>query len=469
MEASRQSDQVPPRGLVLRTIIASLAIAAAVVALVSLPAQYRAPVLVFAAIALWSTALLPEHVVALAFFLAALLAGVAPPEVVFSGFHSQALWLIFAGLIVGVAVSRSGLADRLAGTLVTRSGASYAGAISTVVMAGLALTFILPSSMGRTVMLLPIAIAFAERLGYAAGSRGRNGIALAAVLGAYLPSAGVLPANFPNVVLAASAAQLYGIQINYASYLLLNFPVMGLLKAILIIALVTLFHRQAPRDGAFAAPAARRPWTPAERSVTVVLAISLAMWMTDFWHGIAPAWVALAAAVVCILPAIRLVPAKSFNQDISYVAIFHAAGIIGLGSVVAYSGVGDDIGRRLVAIAPFIEGEAMWNFWLLCLIATVTCLLTTTPGVPAVLTPLAEVLAAASGLPLEAVLMSQTVGFATLLFPYQGAPLVFALHYAGVGTGTAIRLLLALAAVTLVALIPLTYLWWRLLGYVGGN
>jgi hypothetical protein len=315
-------------------------------------------------------------------------------------------------------------------------------------------------------MLMPIAIAFADRLGYEAGSRGRNGIALAAVLGAYLPSAGVLPANFPNVVLAASAEQLYGIQVSYAKYLFLNFPVMGLLKAVFIVLLVSLFHSEAPRAGAVAAATSRKPWLPAERAVAVILGLSLLLWMTDFWHGIAPAWVALAAAVVCILPAIRLVPAASFNRDISYVAVFHAAGIIGLGSVVAYSGFGDDLGRWLVAIAPFADGQPMWNFWLLGLIATATCLVTTTPGVPAVLTPLAEVLARASGLPLEAVLMSQTVGFATLLFPYQGAPLVFALHYAGVGVGPAIRLLLALAAASLLILIPLTYVWWQLLGYL---
>ncbi len=85
---------------------------------------------------------------------------------------------------------------------------------------------------------------------------------------------------------------------------------------------------------------------------------------------------------------------------------------------------------------------------------------------PAVLTPLAGNLAEASGLPLQAVLLSQAIGFSNPIFPYEGAPLVFALHFAGLRAGPAIGLLAALAVFTLVVLAPLTYAWWALLGYV---
>jgi hypothetical protein len=181
---------------------------------------------------------------------------------------------------------------------------------------------------------------------------------------------------------------------------------------------------------------------------------------------VSPAWVALAAAVICMLPFVGLFPAEAFNRDLSFVAVFHAAGVIGLGAVVAYSGFGDVLGGAMAALAPFSAEHPLANFWLLGLLSTATCLVTTTTGVPAVLTPLSAALAEASGLPLKAVLLSQVIGFSSPIFPYEGAPLVFALHYAGLPARAAIGLLLALALFTLVVLTPLTYAWWALLGYV---
>ena len=451
-------------GVARRAGAACLVLALAVLALGALEPLPRAAALVLAAIALWSTGVLAEHLTALLFFLLALVAGVAPPDVVLSGFHSPALWLVFAGLIVGVAVARAGLAERLAAMLASRAGARYAGVVGIVVLIGVVLTFAMPSSMGRVVMLMPIALALADRLGYPPGSRGRTGIALAAVLGAYLPSAGVLPSNLPNLVLAASAEQLHGVRLSYAEYLLLAFPTFGISKAAGIVALVSWIYADAPRRPA--APLPLAAWSAQERAVGLVLGVAFALWITDFVHGVSPAWVALGAAAVCMLPFVGLFPAAAFNRDLSFVAVFHAAGVIGLGAVVAHSGLGDALGRWLAAAMPFSPGSPLANFWLLGAISVATCLVTTTTGVPAVLTPLAGALAEASGLPLEPVLLSQIIGFSSPVFPYEGAPLVFALHYAGLPARAAIGLLLALAVLTLVVLTPLTYAWWALLGYI---
>ena len=68
-----------------------------------------------------------------------------------------------------------------------------------------------------------------------------------------------LPANAPNLVLAGAAETLYGTNFIYGEWLLVQFPVLGLLKAIAIIILVCwLFPRKPARPK-------RRP--PASRSV----------------------------------------------------------------------------------------------------------------------------------------------------------------------------------------------------------
>ena len=65
-------------------------------------------------ITLWATNALPEYLTALLFFTAAMVLGVAPPEIVFGGFMAQAFWLVLGGFVIGVAMRQVGLADRLA-------------------------------------------------------------------------------------------------------------------------------------------------------------------------------------------------------------------------------------------------------------------------------------------------------------------------------------------------------------------
>jgi di/tricarboxylate transporter len=63
------------------------------------------------------------------------------------------------------------------------------------------------------------------------------------------------------------------------------------------------------------------------------------------------------------------------------------------------------------------------------------------------------------------VLMTQVFGFSTLILPYQGAPLLMTMHLGRIRTGDGARICIVLTVVTFVVLIPLNYLWWRLLGY----
>ena len=137
-----------------------------------------------------------------------------------------------------------------------------------------------------------------------------------------------------------------------------------------------------------------------------------------------------------------------------------------MGALVNASGLGALIGQGLQAVLPLHPGGTATNFASLSLMSMLTGLVTTVPSVPSVLTPMAQDLAAASGFSLQAVLMTQVVGFSTVLLPYQVAPLVVAMQLSGESLRALARILWRLAAVTLVVLLPLDYLWWRLLGWI---
>ena len=64
--------------------------------------------------------------------------------------------------------------------------------------------------------------------------------------------------------------------------------------------------------------------------------------------------------------------------------------------------------------------------------------------------------------------MTSAVGFSTLLLPYQAPPVVVGMQLAHLKVRDALRLTVPLALISVFALIPLHYLWWRVIGYFGG-
>ncbi len=121
-------------------------------------------------IVLWATSLLPEFITALLFFAAAMMAKIAPPEI-FGGFASSAFWLVFSGFVLGIAIRKTGLADRAAQALSASSPTLVADGRqrgTPELRHGVRDAL----NMGRIALLMPIVAAMARRAGIADGSRG---------------------------------------------------------------------------------------------------------------------------------------------------------------------------------------------------------------------------------------------------------------------------------------------------------
>ncbi len=416
-------------------------------------------------IGFWATGALPEHITALLFMSLAVLIGLAPPQVVFSGFQSGAFWMVFAGLFLGAAISRSGLGNRISGWLTGIFGRSFAGLVIGMALTGLALSLIMPSAMGRVILLIPIAIAMADRVGYEAGSQGRTGLIFTAAFSTFVPAFSILPANVPNLILAGAASSQHGLQLLYGDYLMLHFPVLGFLKTLTIAAIILLFFKgKSPRlveeensqAGAFSSE---------EKKLSILLIVTLIFWLTDSLHGINSAWIGFLAGLVCTLPGISLVTAEDIEK-FKYTPLFFVAAVIGLGAVIVSSGLAGYIGQVFAEILPFAKGNDFLNLFTMAASSMGLGLLTTQPGIPAVMTPMAPEMAAATGLPLLSIVMAQVLGISTVLFPFQVPPLFIAIKLGGESMAMATKVSLFLALTTALVLWPLDYLWWRFLGWL---
>lgn len=430
-------------------------------------AQARILAVVLVTLGFWASGVVPSYFASLVLFAVVLVFGLAPADLVFAGFGSTAVWLIVSGFVIGAAISASGLGMVLAQALAPVLDGSYARMIFGLTLVAMVLGFVMPSSVGRAVVLVPIGMALADRAGFAPGSNGRIGIAVTLAIACNMPSFAILPANIPNMVLSGAAETIYGTHFGYMDYLLLHYPVLGLAKSAVTAALVL---RMFPAEVSAQKVADTKVTAPADRSaqlrVAAVLLVTLLLWMTDAVHGVNAAWVGLAAAVVLLSPGFGVVSPQAFKAAVDFGLLLFVVGALAVGALVNASGLSALIGQGLQAVLPLHPGATAGNFAALSLMSMLTGVLTTVPSVPSVLTPMAEGLSQASGFDLPAVLMTQVVGFSTVLLPYQVAPLVVAMGLSGEKIGSLARVLLRLAAATLLLLLPLDYIWWRLLGWI---
>ncbi len=422
--------------------------------------------LALATIVLFATGVVPEFITSIVFFAIAMLFALAPASVIFSGFQSAGFWMVFGGLVIGAGISSTGLAERLAYHVRIRFGSSYAGIIAGIMVVAVTMAFLMPSTLGRLMILLPIVLAMADGFGYRLGSNGRAGMVLAISFGTMIPGFAIMSATVPAMVVIGAAETLYDIRPTYGTWLLLHFPILGALKAITIAALIIWLF---PEDNAKTeVVVAESPHAMARRERTMVLLLLLALtvWMTDFLHHISPAWVALGVAGVMIMPFVGIVSPLDMEEKVKFGSLFYLAGVLGLGALVAHGGVGDFLAQTVIPLIRLSPGQDAWNFAAIAGLSSLLAMFVTQPGSPAILTPLASSMAEAATLPVETVLMLTVVGYTTVILPYQTPPLVIAMQLGGVPMGKGNKLCLFLLAVTVLILVPLDYLWWRLLGWL---
>lgn len=412
-------------------------------------------------IVLWATSLLPEFITALLFFTVAMVAKIAPPDTLFGGFASSAFWLVFSGFVLGVAIRKTGLADRVARALSARLNDSWWLMVASVVLLSYALAFVMPSNMGRIALLMPIVAAMAKRFGIEDGTRSWYGLALAVGFGTFQLSATILPANVPNLVMSGAAEGSYGIHLNYLPYLLLHTPVLGLLKGFLLIVLICWMFPGKPTPPKTLAPMG--PMSGAEKRLAWMLLVVLTLWVTESWHGVGPAWTGLAAAVITLLPRVGFINGDEFASGVNFRTCIYVAGILGLAITVTETGLGRVVGESLLKVMPLDPQRPFTSFVALTGITSALNFIMTANGVPALFTTLAQSFSQATGFPLLSVIMIQVLGYSTPLLPYQASPIVVAMALGKVPARAGIKLCLALAVVTFLILLPLDYAWFRLL------
>jgi sodium-dependent dicarboxylate transporter 2/3/5 len=362
----------------------------------------------------WSTEALPVAATALLPIVLFPLLGIADVGTAAAPFAHPLIFLFLGGFLIAGGIQRWNLHRRIALSLVLRLGTRPARLVGGFMVATAFLSMWV-SNTATTMLMLPIAVSLIGELG---AGEGRANFARALLLGvAYAASIGglgTLIGTPPNALLAAFAAENYGIQIGFARWMLVGLPlvlVMGPLTWLLLTRFVFPVsddQNTAGRDLIADHLRALGPLSVPERRVALVFGATAALWVLrplldglPGLSGLSDTAIALAAGILLfLLPSGRPDAGRLMDwretASLPWGTLILFGGGLSLADAANASGLASWIGQALGILAD-------WPALLLvaAVVAVVVFLteITSNTATAAAFLPLMGALAVTAGLP----------------------------------------------------------------------
>lgn len=371
--------------------------------------------LALAAIIMWIFRLTPDFVPGLALILIVTLLDLVPREIAFSGFYSQVFFLVFGIFILAALLAETSWLGRLEAVLVRRQ-ASFPVRLGAVVCAGVLLTLVVPSPLGRASMVQPLVHRFFRK------GRARNNafLALVHMHGTTLLSTIILTGNPLNFVLLGMLDEQITGRFEWLGWLQAT-SAAGLIITIGFVAALAVFSI-ASRSGAGADQAEAMPAQvavdPVRDWATLGLyGLLLVAILTRSIHQIPLEWIVLSLAMsVFFFSGLTL---ATLRQRFDWPTLIFVATVVAWGPMLDHLGLSQWLADQLPVLVPLFAQSLHLGFAVL--MAGVFVIRLAVPGAPAfiilasALLPFAEVIGISPWV-LGFVILTVSEGF---IWPYQ--------------------------------------------------
>ncbi len=284
--------------------------------------------------------------------------GVTRFNVAFSGFANDTPWFLFAALLFGRIASKSGLARRLAYSVMLRVGSTYSRILLGLIITDFVLTFIVPSGLARVAILATIALALIEGFHAQKGSNIARGMFLIMTYTGNLFDKMIL-AGAGSITAAGAMTKFGNVEVLWGQWLFAFLPCS--LVTVLVAWRLTLWlypPEQAALVGGtdfFRDELAKMgPWSALEKKAALLIGTAILLWVTDFVHHLPPAMIALGAGLFALLPPVGILDEDDM-RTVNYMPVFFVAAAISMGNVLeATKGLDVLTTTVLSRIEPFL-------------------------------------------------------------------------------------------------------------------
>ncbi|HQA04603.1 MAG TPA: SLC13 family permease [Thermodesulfovibrio thiophilus] len=396
-----------------------------------------------------------------------------PVTDILGGFSSPT-WVAVIGIFMfGLAIQVSGIGHRLSLLLLSHISATYSSLILGFLLVGLVLTFIIPSSVAKSVILLPIALSIGKEMEKQKNGPAKAGLTLSAMFGGWT-TAGLLPTgSVANIiilgVLTRSMPQ-YNHYTSYAGWFIL-------IGAISILAtLITwqiIIHMFKPRNKVISKDVILKELkalpptlTEKEKRILILAVIAILLWATSSWTKI-PLWVScIFVASLMASPGIGILSSADIKK-LDWPTIIWMGGILTIASLMSKYAIAKWITDILIPIIYPVTG----NLYLLSLVVTVLffllAIVIVNPYIlAAVLLPSLVSLSNNIGVNPTLFVALFLLLFRYFIFPYQCQPAVI-VYGMTKGEGFTLKQLTKVALVQTITAIPValfSVFYWSIIG-----
>ena len=387
----------------------------------------------------------------------------------FAPFAGPTIWLVFAGMVLSLLLTETGLGERLADTALPWF--ARGGGLRLLVglhLLGLGAAFLVPSGVVRVLLLMPVGIALCRAL----DPDQRDAmlpvaVTLAIVCGTYYGGSAVLTGSVPNLVVAGQLEAETGRVVYWGEWLVWMFPVVGVLRTMLSVAVIWwLWGRRMLPIGRIAKQSvAPLALSADQRSTLILLLVGVSLWATDVVHGMAPVFVGLALVLAAVLPRWGPLPAAQLRQ-VNFPFFFYIAALFGIGEILDTTGFNTRTVHAVMGALPDAGGHWFGEHLTLTLAALPLDFLMDIAAVAAVATPSLLAAGAEAGLSPLASAMSVAMATTVAFLPYQAAPFMVSLGYGTLRARDLSLAMFSISTLSVVILCPLNVLYWHALGLI---
>ncbi|HEX2827406.1 MAG TPA: SLC13 family permease [Burkholderiales bacterium] len=413
-------------------------------------------------IGLWCSELLPAGVTSLVLIAALVLSGGVPGfSQALAGFAEPVAYFLIGVLTIGLAVSRGGLAERIARFFLRRSRGNARSLYLQLLLAFPLLTIVLPSATTRTGILVHV---YEHALEIAQVPR-RSALASAIMMALNsinrLASTILLTGGITPVVAAALIGGVYWSQ----WLLLMSVPYVALL-AIGSLLIYVVYRRGfemtlPPLEESAATPLSAREL----RTVAITVAAS-ALWLTDSIHHFHPVVPALLAWILLLTPRIGVLTWSEFERDIGWTNFFVLASSLSLAKALTASGASAWVAQLIVEAVPAFRGQPFLVVAILMVASVpVRLLIPNITGFLATTIPIAMSIGTLAGVnPLVCGLAVMIAGDAVLYYPAQSASSLAVYERGYLSAPEIFRFGIWMTIIAFVVVLAIALPYWRLVG-----
>lgn len=259
-----------------------------------------------------------------------------------SGFGSASLWLLITGFVISIAMTRTGVARRIALLIMKGLGRTPAGAIGATMLANLAIAPLTPSNTARTAAMLPIIEGIAQAYEAKPGSSNfGKALALSAAFTSNITGSAFLTGTIPNPVSVGLIAAAVGGSVftTWSYWALAAIPTNLIILAATLWLCLKLYPpevKSVPGGLAYVDEqlAEMGPATLPEKKAIGYFLLALVLWSTDAIHGLNSTMIAFLVSLFIFLPKIGVLEWRETEKLLPWELFMYFGGVLTLSDVL---------------------------------------------------------------------------------------------------------------------------------------